>query len=42
MQQFAEEKITIDIPNATVIFPKGFNEQIARVWWGRMGRGGGE
>ena len=31
MQQFREEEVFIDIPNATVIFPKKFDEQIARV-----------
>ena len=36
MQQFQEEEVTIDIPNATVIFPVGFDEQIARVWWGHI------
>mmetsp|Transcript_16218 Transcript_16218/g.25210 ORF Transcript_16218/g.25210 Transcript_16218/m.25210 type:complete len:291 (-) Transcript_16218:177-1049(-) len=30
MKQFEEEKQRIDIPNATVIFPKGFDKQIAR------------
>ena len=39
MQQFREEEVTIDIPNATVIFPVGFDEQIARVWWGHIWRG---
>ena len=32
MQQFHEEEIMIDIPNATIIFPKGFDSQIARVY----------
>ena len=31
MEQFRTESITIDIPKATVIFPKGFDSQIARV-----------
>ena len=31
MQQFNEEEVVIDIPNASVIFPKGFDAQIARV-----------
>ena len=31
MQQFREEEVTIDIPGATVIFPKKFDRQIARV-----------
>jgi len=30
MEQFRQGKVRIDIPNATVIFPKGFDEQIAR------------
>ena len=31
MKQFNEEEVRIDIPNATIIFPKGFDSQIARV-----------
>ena len=31
MEQFKNGKVSIDIPNATVIFPKGFDSQIARV-----------
>ena len=34
MEEFREEEVTIDLPNGTVIFPVGFDEQIARVWWG--------
>ena len=31
MEQFRDGEVRIDIPNATVFFPKKFDEQIARV-----------
>ena len=33
MKQFRENEVIIDIPGASVIFPKKFDRQIARVYF---------